>query len=190
MTQSIKPFRKRVRELLCSKRLHPTRDLFSHFRASPFSRCCPFQHSLQTSHHVTSIFPIRRDRYLNVLFGFRSPVSDKSKTTTQGTAKNVLPSFDPREPDKAELYVHDLLTPVPSQEAMRHKAETHRPSTISNVIKMPEIKGQQVAIRFEDVHPPYRKTQLVDFLADEMGKKMCGKEGDTADVVIDVEPQK
>lgn len=45
-------------------------------------------------------------------------MSDKSKTTTQGTAKNVLPSFDPREPDKAELYVHELLTPVPGEGAI------------------------------------------------------------------------
>ena len=117
-------------------------------------------------------------------------MSDKAKTTMHSSVKNVLPSFDPREPDKAELYVHDLLTPVPSEEAMRHEAETHRPSTISNVIRMPEIKGQQVAIRFEDVLPPYGKSRLVDFLADEMGKKLCVKEGDAVDVVIDVEPQK
>ena len=117
-------------------------------------------------------------------------MSDKTKTTTRGTAKKIQPSFDPRKHDKAELYVHDLLTPVPSEEAMRHKAETHRPSTISNVIRMPEIKGQQVAIRFEDVLPPYGKSRLVDFLADEMGKKLCAKEGDAVDIVIDVEPQK
>ena len=117
-------------------------------------------------------------------------MSDKTKTTTHGTAKDVLPSFDPREPDKAELYVHDLLTLVPSEEAMRHKAETHRPSTISNVIKISEIKGQQIAIRFEDTTPPYGKTRLADFLADEMSKKQRLKEGDTLDVVIDVEPQK
>jgi hypothetical protein len=117
-------------------------------------------------------------------------MSDKTKTTTEGTVKNAVPSFDPREHDKAELYVHDLPTPVPSEEAMRHKAETHRPSTISNVIKMSEIKGQQVPIRFEDTTPPYGKTRLVDFLADEMGKKLCTKEGDTVDVVIDVETQK
>ena len=117
-------------------------------------------------------------------------MSDKTKTTTQGTAKNVLPSFDPREADKAELCVHDLLTPVPSEEAMRHKAETHRPSTISNVIKISEQKGQQVAICFEDTPPPSGKTRLGDFLADEMSKKQRLKEGDTLDVVIDVEPQK
>ena len=116
-------------------------------------------------------------------------MSDKTKTTTQGTAKNVLPSFDPREADKAELYVHDL-TPVPSEEAMRHKAETHRPSPISNVIKISEQKVQQVAIRFEGTPPPYGKTRLGDFLADEMSKKERLKEGDTVDVVIDVEPQK
>jgi hypothetical protein len=115
-------------------------------------------------------------------------MSDKTKTTLHSTVKNVLPSFDPREPDKAELYVHDLLTSVPSEEAMRHKAETHRPSTISNVIEMSEIKGQQVSIRFEDTSP-YGKTRLGVFLADEMRKKLR-QEGNTVDVAIDVEPQK
>jgi hypothetical protein len=114
-------------------------------------------------------------------------MSDKTKTTTQGSVKNALQSFDPQEHDKAELYVHDLLTPVPSEEAMRHKTETHRPSTISKVIKMSEIKGQQVSIRFEDTTPPYGKTRLGDFLADEMSKKQRLKEGDTVDVVIDTE---
>jgi hypothetical protein len=117
-------------------------------------------------------------------------MSDKTKTTTRGTAKKIQPSFDPRKHDKAELYVHDLLTPVPSEEAMRHKAETHRPSTISNVIKISEIKGQQIAIRFEDTTPPYGKTRLADFLADEMSKKHRLKKGDTVDVVIDVGPRK
>jgi hypothetical protein len=117
-------------------------------------------------------------------------VSDKTKTTMHGTVKNVLPSFVPREPDKAELYVHDLLTPGPGEGAMRQKAETHQPDIISNVIKMPEAKGQQAAIRFEDAHPPHGKTRIVDFLADEMSKKQGLKEGDTVDGVIDVEPQK
>jgi hypothetical protein len=117
-------------------------------------------------------------------------MSDKTKTTLHSTVKNVLPSFDPREPDKAELYVHDLLTPAPGKGATRQKANTHRPDIISNVIKMPEAKGQQASIRFEDAHPPYGKTRIVDFLAEEMGKKHGLKEGDTADVVIDVEPRK
>jgi hypothetical protein len=114
-------------------------------------------------------------------------VPDKTKTTMDSTDKNALPSFDPREPNKAELYVHDLLTPAPGEGAKCHKAEIRKPDTISNVIKMPEVKGQQVAIPFEDAHPPYGKTRIVDFLADEVGKKVCVKEGDT---VIDVEPQK
>jgi hypothetical protein len=86
-------------------------------------------------------------------------MSDKTKTTMHSTVKNVLPSFDPREPDKAELYVHDVLTPVPGEGAMRQKAETHQPDIISNVIKMPEARGQQATIRFEDAHPPYGKRE-------------------------------
>jgi hypothetical protein len=117
-------------------------------------------------------------------------MSDKTKTTMHSTVKNVLPSFDPREPDKAELYVNDLLTPIPGEGAMRQKAEIHQPDIISNVIKMPEAKGQQAAIRFEDAHPPYGKTRIVDFLAEEMSKKQGLKEGDTVDVVIDVAPRK
>ena len=117
-------------------------------------------------------------------------MSDKTKTTMHSTVKNVLPSVDPREPDKAELYVRDLLTPVPGEGAMCQKAEIHQPDIISNVIKMPEAKGQQAAIRFEDADPPDGKTRIVDFLADEMSKKQALKGGDTVDVVIDVEPQK
>jgi hypothetical protein len=117
-------------------------------------------------------------------------VSDKTKTTEHSTVKNALPSFDPREPDKAELYVHDLLVPAPSKGTKCHEAEIHKPDTISNIIKMPEIKGQQVAIRFEDAHPVHGKTRIVDFLTDEMGKKLCLEEGNIVNVVIDVEPQK
>src|ERR1700722_5074315 len=117
-------------------------------------------------------------------------MSDKTKITMHSTVKNVLPSFDPREPDKPELYVHDLLAPGPGEEAMSQKTETHQPDIISNVIKMPDAKGQQAAIRFEDAHPPYGKTRIVDFLADEMSKKQGLKKGDTVDVVVDAEPQK
>src|SRR3984957_12633012 len=116
-------------------------------------------------------------------------MSDKTKTTMHSTVKSVLPSFDPGEPDKAELYVPDLLTPAPSEEAKCHKTEIHKPATISNIIKMPEVK-QQAAIRFEDVHSPNGKTRIVDFLADEMGKKLCLEEGNIVNVVIDVEPKK
>ena len=34
-------------------------------------------------------------------------MSDKAKTSKSGTIKNILPSFDPREPDKAEIHVDD-----------------------------------------------------------------------------------
>jgi hypothetical protein len=118
------------------------------------------------------------------------PVSDKTKTTTRSTVKDVLPSFDPRNPDKAELHVHDLQTSAPTEAAMDLNAETGKPGTISNIIEMPEVKEHQVAIRFEDAHPPYGRTRIVDFLADEMSKKQRLKENDTVDVVIDVEPQK
>ena len=117
-------------------------------------------------------------------------MSDKAKTTMHSSVKNVLPSFDPREPDKAELYVHDLQTSTPTEAALRLNAETHKAGTVSNIIEMPEVKEHQVAIRFEDAPPPYGKTRLVDFLADEMSKKQRLKESDTVDVVIDVEPQK
>jgi hypothetical protein len=117
-------------------------------------------------------------------------MSDKTKTTTQSTVKDAPPSFDPPESDKAELYVHDLLTSVPSVGPMRQKMENHKPSIVSNIIKMPEVKGQQTAIRFGDACPPYGKTRIVDFLADEMGKKLYLKEGGIVDVVIDVEPRK
>jgi hypothetical protein len=34
-------------------------------------------------------------------------VTDKTKTSMPATVKNILPSFDPREPDKAEIHVRD-----------------------------------------------------------------------------------
>jgi len=34
-------------------------------------------------------------------------MSDKTKTSKSATVKNILPSFDPREPDKAEIHVDD-----------------------------------------------------------------------------------
>ena len=68
-------------------------------------------------------------------------MSDKTKTTLHSTVKNVLPSFDPREPDKAELYVHDLLTPAPGKGATRQKADTHRPDIIRMSSKCRKSKG-------------------------------------------------
>ncbi len=74
-------------------------------------------------------------------------MSDKSKTTLHSRDKNALPSFDPREPDKAELYVHDLLTPVPGEGAMSQKADTHQPDIMSNVVGHPanlDVQGLRV----------------------------------------------
>jgi len=34
-------------------------------------------------------------------------MSDKTKTSMPATVKNILPSFDPNEPDKAEIHVRD-----------------------------------------------------------------------------------
>jgi hypothetical protein len=34
-------------------------------------------------------------------------MSDKAKTTKFGTVEKVVKSFDPREPDKAEIKIHD-----------------------------------------------------------------------------------
>ena len=34
-------------------------------------------------------------------------MTKKAKTTKPGTVKRIVPSFDSREPDKAEIHVHD-----------------------------------------------------------------------------------
>jgi hypothetical protein len=34
-------------------------------------------------------------------------VAEKTKTSKLGTVKNILPSFDPREPDTAEIHIRD-----------------------------------------------------------------------------------
>ena len=34
-------------------------------------------------------------------------MSDKTKTSRAGTVTNILPSLDPREPDKAEIHIRD-----------------------------------------------------------------------------------
>jgi hypothetical protein len=34
-------------------------------------------------------------------------MSDKTKTSMPATVKNILPSFNPNEPDKAEIHVRD-----------------------------------------------------------------------------------
>jgi hypothetical protein len=76
---------------------------------------------------------------------------------------------------------------------MSHKAETHKPGTVSRVIKGPEVKEEQVEVRIEGTDPLYGKIRIVNFLCDEMGKKHPLKEGDGVDVVIssdDTEPKK
>ena len=115
-------------------------------------------------------------------------MSDKTTTT-----KDVLPSFEPREADKAELYVHDLQTPVSSAGAMRRKIEILKPDTVSKVINMPESKEQQTEIRFERADPLHAGTRIFDFLADEVGKEQRPKGNDVVDVGIgadEFEPKK
>ena len=76
---------------------------------------------------------------------------------------------------------------------MSHKAETHKPGTVSRVIKVPEVKEEKVEIRLEGTDPLYGKIRIVDFLNDDTGKKHHLKEGDGVDVVIrsdETEPNK
>ena len=76
---------------------------------------------------------------------------------------------------------------------MSHKAETHKPGTVSRVFKVPEVKEEQAEIRLEGIDPSHGKIRIVNFLCDEMGKKHNLKEGDGVDVVItseDTEPKK
>ena len=67
---------------------------------------------------------------------------------------------------------------------MSHKAETHKPGTVSRVSKLPEVKEEQVEIRLEGADPLHDKVRIVNFLRDEMGKEYHLKEGDGVDVVI------
>ena len=76
---------------------------------------------------------------------------------------------------------------------MSHKAETHKPGTVSRVIKVPEVKEEKVEIRLEGTDPLYGKIRIVNFLNDDTGKKHRLKEGDGVDVVIrsdETEPNK
>jgi hypothetical protein len=76
---------------------------------------------------------------------------------------------------------------------MSHKAETHKPGTVSRVFKLPEVKEEQAEVRIEGTDPLYGKIRIVNFLADEIGNKHRLKEGDGVDVVIrsdETEPKK
>jgi hypothetical protein len=56
----------------------------------------------------------------------------KAKTTKPGTVKRIVPSFDSREPDKAEIHVHDA---EPLYEELR----------IPNALK--DEDGKEVALK-------------------------------------------
>ena len=73
---------------------------------------------------------------------------------------------------------------------MHRKAETHKPGSVSRIIDGVELKQELAEISLTD--PAYGKLRIVNFLADEMGKKLRLKEGDVVDVVIsssEVEPK-
>jgi hypothetical protein len=73
---------------------------------------------------------------------------------------------------------------------MHRKAETHKPGNVSRIIDGVELKQELAEISLTD--PAYEKLRIVNFLADEMGKKLRLKEGDVVDVVIsssEVEPK-
>ena len=73
---------------------------------------------------------------------------------------------------------------------MHRKAETHKPGNVSRIIDGVELKQEVAEISLTD--PAYEKLRIVNFLADEMGKKLRLKEGDVVDVVIsssEVEPK-
>jgi hypothetical protein len=72
---------------------------------------------------------------------------------------------------------------------MRHKAEIHVPGSVSKVIRVPEVNDDIADVSFID--PAYGKLRIVNFLVDEMGKKLRLKAGDGVSVVIgsdEVEP--
>ena len=73
---------------------------------------------------------------------------------------------------------------------MHRKAETHKLGSISRIVDGAEVKEELAEISLTD--PAYGKLRIVNFLADEMGKKLRLKEGDVVDVVIsssEVEPK-
>jgi len=76
---------------------------------------------------------------------------------------------------------------------MRRKAETHKSGTVSKIIRVPQVKEEQAEVRIEGADPLYGKIRIVNFLSDEMGKKLQLKEGDGVDVIIgsdEIEPNK
>ena len=53
---------------------------------------------------------------------------------------------------------------------MHRKAETHKPGNVSRIIDGVELKQELAEIILTD--PAYGKLRIVNFLADEMGKKL------------------
>jgi hypothetical protein len=74
---------------------------------------------------------------------------------------------------------------------MHRKAETHKLGSVSRIVDGAEVKEEELAeISLTD--PAYGKLRIVNFLADEMGKKLRLKEGDVVDLIIassEVEPK-
>jgi hypothetical protein len=65
---------------------------------------------------------------------------------------------------------------------MRRKAETHKTGHVSKIIDGVELKHELAEISLSD--PTHGKLRIVNFLADEMGKKLRLKEGDEVNVII------
>jgi hypothetical protein len=73
---------------------------------------------------------------------------------------------------------------------MHRKAETHKLGSISRIVDGAEVKEELAEISLTD--PAHGKLRIVNFLADEMGKKLRLKEGDVVDLIIassEVEPK-
>jgi hypothetical protein len=74
---------------------------------------------------------------------------------------------------------------------MRRRADTHKPGTVSKIIKPPTVKTEQAEISLEGADPVHAKIRIVIFLLDEMGRGTRLEEGDGVDVAIrsdEIEP--
>ena len=65
---------------------------------------------------------------------------------------------------------------------MQREAETHRSGSVSRIIDGVELKEEVAEISLAD--PAHGKLRIVNFLVDEMGKKLRLKEGEEVDVIV------
>jgi hypothetical protein len=65
---------------------------------------------------------------------------------------------------------------------MKRKPETHGSGSVSRTIDGVELKEELGEISLAD--PSNGKLRIVNFLVDEMGKKLRLKEGDEVDVIV------